>query len=106
MSITKKDWATISAENAEKVSRFAKAATVIAQENLEMSPLVRQRKLPGGRTLFEAIAAGGDGAMSATILVQMLRSEAEQREMLSTRFAGRASLNTEGINDAPTVYRE
>ena len=50
------DWMNgkqISAINAAKLENFTKAADVIAAANLQMSPVVRGRKLPNGLILFE-----------------------------------------------------
>jgi hypothetical protein len=79
----------IKGHNAAKVQSLIFAADVIAAADLPMSPLLRNRKLPGGRTLLETIASGGSGRDAANTLIGMLREEAEQRRMLSERFSGR-----------------
>ncbi len=96
----------VGADNAAKLASFSRAADVIADANLQMSPLVRGRKLPGGMTLFESIASGADAEQAALALVTMLREEAARRDRLTARFLGRIKPDTEGTHDAPTVFNE
>lgn len=95
----------ISAANAAKLQNFVKAADVIAAANVQMSPIVRNRKLPSGATLFDALAAGVDGEKAALSLIDMLRGEAERRNQLTARFANRETIS-ESIDDAPVVFNE
>lgn len=80
----------IGAVNAAKVENFVRAADVIAASDIQMSPLNRGRKLVGGETLFQSIAAGAEGDKAALALVEMLRDEASRRDELTARFRGRA----------------
>ncbi|HEX3939001.1 MAG TPA: hypothetical protein VHX43_15965 [Xanthobacteraceae bacterium] len=102
------DWMSgkqISPVNAAKLDNFTKAADVITAVNLQMSPIVRNRKLPNGMTLFESIASGVDGEKAALSLVSLLRGEAERRNQLTSRFAGRKA--AAGItDDAPAIFNE
>jgi len=76
-----------------------------AAANLQMSPVVRSRKLPSGMTLFESIASGADGQKAALELVSMLRGEAERRNQLTARFTGRKVID--GMSDdAPAIFNE
>jgi len=95
----------ISPPNAAKVQNFAKAADVIAAANVQMSPIVRNRKISDAGTLFDTVAAGVDGEKAAFSLVEMLRSEAERRNQLTSRFAGRKTIS-ESMDDSPVVFNE
>jgi DNA-binding transcriptional regulator YiaG len=79
----------IKPENAAKISNLKAAADVIATANIESRPLFMQRKLPGGKTLMESIVTGEDAREAARSLVEIYRSEAEQRKILADHFAGR-----------------
>ena len=95
----------ISSVNAAKLENFTKAADIIAAANLQMSPIVRNRKLPSGMTLLESISSGTEGEKSALLLVSMLRGEAERRNQLTARFAGRKPVA--GLtDDAPAIFNE
>jgi hypothetical protein len=102
------DWMSgkqISASNAAKLENFTKATDIVAAANLQMSPIVRSRKLPDGMTLFESIAAGTSGEKAAGALVDMLRDEAARRDQLTARFAGRKAV-AGVIDDAPAIFNE
>jgi hypothetical protein len=95
----------ISSLNAAKLENFMKAADIIAAANLQMSPIVRNRKLPSGMTLLESISSGTEGEKAALSLVSMLRGEAERRNQLTARFAGRKPVA--GLtHDAPAIFNE
>ena len=102
------DWINgkqIGSVNAARLQNFTKAADVIAAANVQMSVMLRNRKLPSGATLLEAIASGVDGEEAALSLVNMLRDEADRRSRLTARFAGRKGIS-EHIDDAPAVFDE
>jgi hypothetical protein len=84
----------LKARNAAKLNNLKAAAHVIALANLPPSPLLLQRKLPGGRTLVDSIAAGADGTEAAEALVEMFRHEEVQRQMLAARFPRRIAAGT------------
>jgi hypothetical protein len=75
--------------NAAKFNNLKAAADAIALAKLPPSPLLLQRKLPGGKTLVDSIAAGADGTEAAESLVEMFRHEEAQRQMLAARFPRR-----------------
>jgi hypothetical protein len=95
----------LSVANAAKLENFVRAADIMAAANLQMSPIVRNRKLQDGMTLFESIASGTDGEKAALSLVNMLRDEAERRNQLTARFAGRKVIAGVG-DDAPTIFND
>jgi DNA-binding XRE family transcriptional regulator len=84
-----KSGADLKTKNAAKLESLKGATDVISAASLPVSPLLWARKLPGGNTLLEIIAAGGDGNKAARSLVQMLRQESEARKVLDERFANR-----------------
>jgi DNA-binding transcriptional regulator YiaG len=79
----------IKSTHLSKVVALKAAADVLLIEDVPGSPLVLDRKLPGGKTLLEEIAHGADGRETAMALVNMLREEATQRATLEKRLAGR-----------------
>lgn len=103
------DWRSgkpISTANAAKLENFSKAVDVLTSANIQMSSLIRGRKLPGGLTLLESLSNGLDGEQSARTLVQMLRDEAARRKTLTARLSGRQITDTEGTHDAPAVFND
>ncbi len=102
------DWMSgkqINAVNAAKLDNFTKAADIIDAADVQMSPIVRNRKMPDGMTLFESIASGVDGEKATLVFVNMLRGEAERRNQLTARFAGRKAVS-KSIDDAPVIFNE
>ena len=81
----------IKAENVAKLNNLKSAADIIAAEKLPAHSLLLQRKLPGGKTLVEAISSGADGARVAQSLIAIMKKEADQRRFLSGHFAGRVA---------------
>jgi hypothetical protein len=81
----------IKAKNAARLNNLKLAADEIAAANIESRPLFMQRKLPAGNTLVELVATGSDAVSAARDLVEIYRTEAEQRRMLAEHFAGRRS---------------
>jgi len=80
---------SIKPENLSKLIELKSAADVIAGECLPERALFLRRKLPGGKTLLETIAAGGDGTTAARALVRLANQEVQQRASLAKLFAGR-----------------
>lgn len=90
----------ISSDNIVILERFARASEVLLAAGLEMNPIVRDRKLPGGKTLLASIAAGTDGEIAALSLVTMLDAEAQRRQELVNRFKGRPKRNAESDDES------
>jgi DNA-binding transcriptional regulator YiaG len=102
------DWkagAEIKAANVARLANLKDAADVIASAQLPASPLLLRRKLPGGKSLLEAISSGVDGSEAALSLVEMVRNESEQRRFLAERFADRRSENVLGYGTPPLVEK-
>jgi hypothetical protein len=84
--------------NAAKLNALKNAADVISEANLRMSGLILSRTLPGGKTLLETIAAGGEGTAAARSLVAMINEESATRQRISQRFADRRLPPSEASN--------
>lgn len=78
-------------KNADRVRQLRTAATVLASQGMAGNSVAMRHRLPGGRTLLETIASGGDGEMAAQTLVTILRDEFEQQRTLERQFANRRS---------------
>jgi DNA-binding transcriptional regulator YiaG len=80
-------------KHADRVQQLKAAATVLAEANFPVAPLTLRRALPGGKTMLQTIAEGGDGAAAANSLLALLSREADQRQRLSARFKNRSAPN-------------
>jgi DNA-binding transcriptional regulator YiaG len=83
-------------ENLAKLIELKTAADIIAAENLSHPALFLKRKLPGGKTLLETIASGGNGEDAARAVVRLAEQEAEQKAILAKLFAQRKPQNLLG----------
>ncbi|HZK91430.1 MAG TPA: hypothetical protein VFC56_14890 [Stellaceae bacterium] len=103
------DWragAHVKSHNISKLENLRAAASVVDSSETTFSALQINRKLPGGRTLLETIAAGGDGSDAAQSLVNMLRREVAQREDRIVRLAGRKPATDSEFNPGMAALRE
>jgi DNA-binding transcriptional regulator YiaG len=98
----------IKTENVVKLNSLKAAADMIAAEDIPASPLLLQRKLPGGKNLLEAISSGVDGGAAAHSFLEMYRKETEQRRVLNERFANRRSQSRDvpGHGIPPSLVEE
>lgn len=76
-------------EHAEKLQDFAFAADMFAESGITISGTLLKRKVYDGKNMFEVIRDGGSAKEAAQLLLQIVRRETSQRELLSARFAGR-----------------
>lgn len=86
------DWLSGTQPSADHVSRLedlSKAARILAAEGLSASAQLIKRPLVGGKSFFELVKEGDSAQSASRLLVQLLRREAEQRQMLNSRLAGR-----------------
>jgi hypothetical protein len=83
------DGKEITAENLERVEGLAKAADVLAVEGVRGTSSALRRPIRGGKTFFQLVKQGVSAEDAARALVHMLRVEADQREALQKRLAGR-----------------
>jgi hypothetical protein len=80
-------------ENHARLNELKSAAGMIAAASLPEHALLLRRKLPGGKTLVEAIAEGGSGIDAARSLIEMVSDEAQEKAALSRMFADRQPQN-------------
>jgi DNA-binding transcriptional regulator YiaG len=86
------EWAkggALASANADRLSTLARAADVLAASGLEITPQLLRRKIGLGPSLLESVTHGADAVDLARKLVDTLSREAQQREQLASRFAGR-----------------
>ena len=90
------DWQSgkqIAAENAARLADLARAADVFAAEGLTASAQLLQRPIVSGKRLFDIAREGGSAEEAARKLIQMMRRELRQRQMLAERLANRKRLS-------------
>jgi transcriptional regulator with XRE-family HTH domain len=86
------DWQNgkpISVENADRLADLAHAADVFATEDLTAPAQLLRRPIVSGKTLFDMVRDGGSAEQAAQKLVQMVRRELQQRQMLAERLSNR-----------------
>ena len=86
------EWAkggALSPANAEKLSTLARAADVLAESGLEITPQLLRRKIGLAPSLLDSVTQGADVVDSARKLTDTLIRESQQRERLASRLAGR-----------------
>jgi hypothetical protein len=86
------DWQNgkpIAVENAARLADLAHAADVFATEDLTTSAQILRRPIASGKTLFDIVRDGGSAEHAARKLVQMVRRELQQRQILAARLANR-----------------
>jgi transcriptional regulator with XRE-family HTH domain len=86
--------------NLAKLHSLRAAADLIAAEGIPASPLLLNRKLSGGNSFLDMISAGVDGSEAARSLVEVYKTEAEQRQILNERFAGRQTRSRDVLLDS------
>ena len=90
------DWQSgkqIAAENAARLADLARAADVFAAEGPTVSAQLLQRPIVSGKRLFDIAREGGSAEEAARKLIQMVRRELRQRQMLAERLANRKRLS-------------
>ena len=96
------DWQagkSISAENAEKLSKLARAADLFAIEGLRGTSQALRRPIKNGKNFFNLIEEGAPADTAARSLIEIIRSEFRQREALRNRLAGRKRPSREAFGD-------
>jgi hypothetical protein len=96
------DWQAgkpIAAENAERLNDIARAADLFAREGLQATAQVMRRPISKGKNLFEIIRDGGSAEGAARTLIDIVRRELKQREILESRFAKRTRPTREDFRD-------
>jgi hypothetical protein len=86
-------------EHVEKLQDFALAADMFAESGITISGNLLKRKVYSDKSLFEVIRDGGSAKDAAQLLIQIVRHETSQRELLSARFAGRTISQSSADSD-------
>jgi transcriptional regulator with XRE-family HTH domain len=76
-------------EHGDKLRDLALAADIFADAGIPVNGVLLKRKVIGGKNLLEVVSDGGSAQDASRLLVQIVRLENSQREILATRFAGR-----------------
>lgn len=76
-------------EHAEMLHDIAVAADLLSESGIALNGLLLKRKFIDGKNLYDLIAEGRSAQDSVQRLVQIVKQEAAQQEILSSRFAGR-----------------
>lgn len=101
-----KSGGSIKEQHLSKLTQLKAAADVLLSENVPGSAYVIGRKLPGGKTILDAIGDGADGYMAAMSLVSMLRDEAAQKSMLDKKLAARLSSAPKNVEYGTPAFDE
>jgi len=78
-------------EHAAKLQDLALAADMFAESGKPVTGNLLKRKVFNGKNLFEVIHDGGSARDATQLLLQIVRRETSQRELLTARFAGRTT---------------
>lgn len=99
------DWrsgASITAENAARLTDLARAADVFAAEGLTTTHQILRRQI-AGRSFFDRVREGESAEDAARLLLKVTRRELEQRRALADRLKGRPS-RVLSLDDIGTPY--
>lgn len=83
------DGKPITQENAVRLSDLGQAADLFAQEGLAVSARLLRRPIAQGKNLLEIVRDGGSAKEAASVLIDIVRHEADQHHLLQTRLAKR-----------------
>lgn len=76
-------------EHIASLRELALAADMFSEAAIPMNGALLKRKIVEGKNLFEFVQAGGSPIDASILIIQIIRRETSQREMLANRFAGR-----------------
>jgi hypothetical protein len=96
------DWRAgepIAAENSARLNDLAKAADLLEIEGLRGTPQALRRPIRDGKTFLELVKEGAPAESAARALIQIIRTENNQREALSKRLAGRKRPSRESFEE-------
>jgi transcriptional regulator with XRE-family HTH domain len=105
------DWQAgkpIAAENLARLEELAKAADLLAIEGLRGTSQALRRRIRDGKNFFDLVKEGGSAESAARGLVQIVRTENNQREALRRRLAERKRPSREAFGEigAPMLDEE
>lgn len=90
-----------SPERMARVQEVAQAADLIAESGVRVTGALMKRKVREGRSVLETAREGGSVYEAAQMLVQIARHEAEQRQRMSARLAGRQTASRSVESEFP-----
>lgn len=96
----------IAEQNEKLVVQLALAAVAVHAAELDVTPSVLRRKLPGGKTLMESVRDGIPGSDAAFSLIEMIQDEARQRQTVTNRLAGRGMPAVDVTEIGKSYYNE
>lgn len=79
----------LSPRNAQRLSELAQVADVFLESGVDVMPQMLRRKVGNGPSLLESVKEAGKVVEQARKLVDTLSREAQQRQRLADRLAGR-----------------
>lgn len=85
----------ISSANAARLTELAQAADLVAAEGAAGATWIVRRPIKGGKSLFSLLKEGVAANDAARLLIEIIRTESREREVLNKNFAGRARPNRE-----------
>lgn len=86
-------------EHAVRLQDFALAADIFAESGKSATGNLLKRKVFNGKNLIEVIHDGGSAKDAVQLLLQIVKRETSQRELLSARFAGRTTSQNSADSD-------
>lgn len=87
----------ISYANAARLSELARAVDMVAAEDSAEPFRVMSRPLRDGKNFFALVSEGTPADYAAQLLIQIIRAESRERDVLSKHFAGRARPSRESF---------
>ena len=79
----------LSPRNAQRLSELAQVAYMFLESGIDVMPQMLRRKVGSGQSLLESVKEEGKVVEQARKLVDTLSREAQQRQRLANRLAGR-----------------
>jgi DNA-binding XRE family transcriptional regulator len=76
-------------EHSEQLRELALVADIFARAGISVNSTVLKRKVIKGKNLFDILREGGSARDAGQLLLEIVKIEAEQRERMAARFAGR-----------------
>ncbi len=86
-------------DHAERLRDLALAADMFNESGQVVNGPILKRKFLNGKNMFEVILDGGSAKDAALLLLQIVRRETSQRELLAARLSGRKILQSSADSD-------
>lgn len=87
----------VSSANAARLAELAQAADMVAVEGAAAATQIVRRPLKGGKSFFSLLKEGVAADDAARLLIEVIRAESHEREVLNKHFAGRARPSRESF---------